>query len=230
MARVLATATLVLTSLSLAAAASYSSTSGSAVTTHNGDSAGGFPSNGGFQVLTDAFGTSGPGSSWTLVYDVIIDTSFSGSYFGLLQTSTANSGDGDLFLQGSGTFGIGITSYAGSVSKGTWVRVGFTMSGGYLGRYIDGASQGSYHAGTSSRFSIGSEVLIMTDNDGESGTGRLAAFAMVDRALSSSEMTALGGPDSAGIFDSSASDVVEFRLSGCSPSSAALGEGAPPAC
>ena len=48
---------------------------------------------------------------------------------------------------------------------------------------------------------------------------------MTNTALSDSQMLTLGGPDADGIFPDGDSNVVEWRLSGCSPLTAAIGAG-----
>jgi hypothetical protein len=51
----------------------------------------------------------------------------------------------------------------------------------------------------------------MTDNTaGETGDGRLAAFALTNSALSPDDVAALGGPVSTGIFADSATNTLEL--------------------
>jgi glycerophosphoryl diester phosphodiesterase len=72
---------------------------------------------------------------------------------------------------------------------------------GQVQRYVDGqfvGAIGTTGSGLAERFALGPELLILTDDDGETAPGFLASLYFVDRALTGPEIAALGGPNAAG--------------------------------
>ena len=209
----------------------WSATSGSAVVTHTG-SGSSFPSDGGFQLDTDDFGSDAALTAWTIVYDVKIDAGFTRTYFGLLQPSATNAADAAFFYKKdtTGVYQAGSGTYYGAVNRGAWARVAFTYDGTSAKMYFNGVLQGTKTRPTSTHtITVGrtaADVMLLTDNTaGETGAGRLAAFAIKNSVLTGSEVTALGGPTNSYIFADGTSNVVEFRLDGSACMQAAVGTG-----
>ena len=156
-------------------------------------------------------GSFGPGagelvSNYTLIFDLFYPTSSDGVYRAFFQTNTANSDDADFFLLNAPGGGPGIGgNYRGTVTAGAWHRIAISMRAapgeGQVQRYVDGqfvGAIGTTGSGLGERFGLGPEVLILTDNDGETAPGFLGSLYFVDRALSGPEIAALGGPNAAG--------------------------------
>ncbi|WP_108261559.1 LamG-like jellyroll fold domain-containing protein [Mangrovicoccus ximenensis] len=143
-------------------------------------------------------GLAAAATSFTLVYDLLIPAGQSG-YGGLAQFGTQNGDDAELFLNGDGSFGIGISGqYDGAVAADAWVRLAFAVEdrgdgSSVLSKYIDGALAGTQVVETG-RFTVGPEgFLILADNDGETFGGYLANFAFAATALDAAAVAALGG-------------------------------------
>ena len=148
-------------------------------------------------------------TSFTLVWDLNIDVAQDQTFGGLFQSDAANGSDAELFLrsEGDGTYSLGISGlYQGSVPASTWTRVAITaedQGGGQtrLSKYIDGVLVGTQNIATS-RYTISKDngFLLMADNDGETLVGKLAGFALVDKALAAGDIAALGNSAGGGIF------------------------------
>lgn len=174
------------------------------------------PAGGVHVALGDASGMIG---SYTLVYDLHVNSTQSGKYLALLQTDPANSNDGDLFInRGSDTgttYGIGISSdYPGMIAMDTWTRLAFVIEdigGGTvrIHRYVDGVALTPIDK-EASRYAIDAAqgFLIFADEDGETLDAQLSSFAFVPRALTGDEVAGLGGADAGGILGTI--DGVEF--------------------
>ena len=156
-------------------------------------------------------------NQYTLVFDVYItsDAYFFGSgWFPFHNTNCCNANDADAYIQ----FGVGIGisgEYAGDIQPDNWYRVAFVYDLGAAGpnhwKYIDGALVGSQTLdGLDGRFAL------YSPNDGDSApyTGfhlftepeglytseaYLNSVYYTDRALSESEVAALGAADADGI-------------------------------
>ncbi|SEA50490.1 LamG-like jellyroll fold domain-containing protein [Rubrimonas cliftonensis] len=144
--------------------------------------------------------------SFTLFFDLMLDEGDLGRYGALLQLGLANAEDGELFLKvnGEGGYGVGISGdYVGDLRPGAWARLGFSVEANgdgssRLAKFIDGVKVGEQTVETA-RFTIDpSGFLILADNDGETFSGKLASFALLDRAMDDAEIEALGGASPGG--------------------------------
>jgi len=159
----------------------------------------------------DPNGAYGPGagdltSNYTLVFDIYYPASSDGVYRALFQTNTGNSDDADFFLLNTPGGGPGIAgNYRGTVTAGAWHRIAISLRAapgeGQAQRYVDGqfvGAIGTTGSGLGDRFALGADVLLLTDNDGETAPGFLSSLYVVDRALTGPEIAALGRPNAAG--------------------------------
>jgi hypothetical protein len=175
---------------------------------------------GGYRVVAD-FGNEEI-SSYSFFFDIVLDATQPGTFGGLLQLDGENSSDGELFVRDNsdGTFSIGISGdYTGTVLPGQWARLGFTIrdngdGSSRLGKFIDGELVGE-QAVESTRFRIspGKAPFILTDNDGETFSGRLATFAGAVFALTDEEVASLGRAAPGGILSGYDEGlIIEFNL------------------
>ena len=158
-------------------------------------------------IMTHGMAPNGGGSfvnQYTLIMDIMFPTASSGVYRALLQTSTGNANDGDLFVNTSN--GIGISgSYHGAILPDTWHRVAFvvdlTLGADRLRKFIDGALVGTQplSSGVDGRWSLGATALVFTDEDGETALGFVNSLQIHDAVLSDSLIASLGGATAAGI-------------------------------
>ena len=140
-------------------------------------------------------------SSYSLIWDIRVDE-LSG-FQSLLQTDVTQSGDGDFFIRSDG--GLGINSdYDGTITTDTWHRIAITVEdqddgSSILTKYLDGTLLDSQTV-SAERFTLNTATgfLLLSDNDGETGTGYLSHFGMYETVLTASEIAALGGADGAG--------------------------------
>lgn len=147
-------------------------------------------------------------SSYTIIYDVYFPAASDGKWRSLFQTDAFNSpkNDGEFFVVDAVGGGIGIDgNYQGRVTADTWHRLAFSVRAspdeGQVQRYVDGQFVGAIGTTGSiieERFSLGPEVLLLTDDNDETAAGYLSSFYYVDRAMSGAEITALGGPHADG--------------------------------
>ena len=159
---------------------------------------------GGYRVQT---GLAGAVTSFTLVYDLLVEGEGENAYAALLQTDPTNASDADLFLRANGeTGGTGIGGvYEGEVSYGAWHRLAFTFEdvGGNvtrLSKYVDGALVGTQDVETS-RYTIGADgFLILTDDDGETRGGALGGLLFDSTVMTATQIAALGRASAGGIL------------------------------
>lgn len=145
-------------------------------------------------------------SNYTLIYDVYYPAASDAKWRGLLQTNPGNSDDGEFFVDDNARGGVGINgNYRGQVVPGQWHRIAISVRAaegeGQAQRYIDGQFVGAIGTTGSSlaaRFGLGTEALLLTDNDNETAPGFLASFQFNDRAMNAAEISALGGPHAGG--------------------------------
>jgi hypothetical protein len=145
-------------------------------------------------------------NQYTMVWDLLLPQV--PSYAGLFNTDDSNTSDGDFFIKAGGGIGISGT-YSGTISANKWYRIAasFDLTTSTLSKYIDGTLVGtqSLSSGVDGRWSLYSAndptrgVLLLTDDDGETGAGFINSFLFVDRAMTSTEIAALGGPNALGI-------------------------------
>lgn len=161
-------------------------------------------------VLDTGCGPNGGGgdiNQYTMIWDLLIP-SFVSTYSSLYNTSDTNGNDGDFFIKQDN--GIGISSdYDGVVNAGLWYRIGVSvdLTSSTMDKYIDGVLVGTQtlSAGVGGRWSLwptssGLPTFLLADEDGETNAGYINSFYFADRALTSSEMAAFGGPDSNGVI------------------------------
>lgn len=159
-------------------------------------------------IMTHGIDPNGGGgyvNQYTLIMDIMFPTSSSGVYRALLQTSTDNSNDADLFVKKDNSLGIS-GGYSGTLTPDTWHRVAFvfdlTLSSGQLVKYIDGVQVGSQvltQPTLDGRWSMDTTALLFTDDDGETAPGFVNSIQIHDVALTASEIYSLGGPSASGI-------------------------------
>jgi hypothetical protein len=112
------------------------------------------------------------------------------------QTTSANTDDGDCFINTSGQIGVWATGYSTrSIKTNQWYR--FVLSadlGSHYNYYLDGKL---LHTGTlqsiDSRFSLEPILLLFADEDGEDNEIDVAEVAMWDVPLTADEVKALSG-------------------------------------
>jgi len=160
-------------------------------------------------TMTHGIAPNGGGlyvNQYTLIMDIMYPLASSGVYRSLLQTSTGNSNDGDLFVgDASKGNGIGISgSYQGAILPDTWHRVAFVfdlaLSADRLRKFIDGTLVGTQGiSGLDSRWSLDPTALLFADEDGETAAGYVNSIQIHDRALADSYIIALGGATADGI-------------------------------
>lgn len=148
-----------------------------------------------------------PNGGGTLVnrYSLLMDVRFderSPGFTSLLQTTSANSNDGDWFMNAAG--GIGISGkYGGKVTDGEWHRLALVVDAvqGIYKSYIDGQLVQTLTEGVTldGRFSLGTVLLLFADNDQETSGGWLNSVQIRSDALSDGDIAAIGGPRAAGI-------------------------------
>ncbi|OQB94354.1 MAG: Calcineurin-like phosphoesterase [Verrucomicrobia bacterium ADurb.Bin118] len=158
-------------------------------------------------VMTHGIAPNGGGSAvnqFTLIMDVMYPAASANQYRALLQTSTGNANDADLFV-GNGN-GIGtIAVYHGTVQPDTWHRLAFvfdlTLPNGQLRKFIDGNLVGvqDLTSGADGRWSLDPTALLFTDDDGETKPGFVNSIQIHDVPLPDSYLASLGGPTAAGI-------------------------------
>lgn len=153
--------------------------------------------------MTHGLGANGGGSllnQYTLIFDVMF-RSRPNNWAVLYQTSTANNNDGEWFVNPNQ--GLGISgNYAGTVSDGTWNRLAVVVDNvaGTLTSFVNGV-QVQQNTGllVDGRWAMGATVLLFADENQENADGEVNSIQLQPKALGALEITALGGPKSAGI-------------------------------
>lgn len=153
---------------------------------------------------THRLGANGGGSllnRYSLLMDVRFDTRTPG-FTSLLQTTLANSDDGDWFLNAAG--GIGISGiYGGLVSDGEWHRLVLTVdaTAGVLTSYVDGLRVQGLTSGVTldGRFALGPTVLFFADENRETSGGMVNSIQLRADVLSEAQVLAFGGAQAAGL-------------------------------
>ncbi|NBN64624.1 DUF4214 domain-containing protein [Pannonibacter tanglangensis] len=174
------------------------------------------------EVKIDGLAT--PARNFSLVYDLLAPKAgMQGNFASLLQLGAAGASDGDLFLKNtSGGIQVGIDNkYSGTLTADTWHRLVVTLADNgdgtsTLSRYANGTLLGSQKV-PGDRFSLDNAqgLRLFNDEDGETWGLDLAAFAVVARTLTSSEITALGGAASTAVLtDKEAAPHAEFSFAG----------------
>jgi len=147
-------------------------------------------------------------NQFTLIMDVLVDITGGGAA-SLLQMSTANNTDGDLFWQGN-NFGQGGNGYGGTgaFTAGEWHRIAIAYdeaaTPAHAIKYVDGIFQQDWTAGHALddlRRSLAPTAILFADGDGDNERRKMWVNSVQIRAgaLSQAELAALGGPAAAGI-------------------------------
>lgn len=166
--------------------------------------------------LTHGASANGGGfrvNEYSLVLDLLIPASsyLTDPWLSVLNTSTSNADDGDVFIK-LPAGGVGISSvYEGTLVRNRWHRLAlvFAVNDSFvtLRKFIDGQLVGTQEVGAvDDRWSLqatGDEqphFLLFTDDNGETSTGYVSSLLFVSRALSAAEVQGLGSPAAAGIL------------------------------
>ncbi|MDH3973125.1 MAG: glycerophosphodiester phosphodiesterase family protein [Deltaproteobacteria bacterium] len=148
-------------------------------------------------------------SNYTLVMDLLWPRESQQQYRALYQRDPENKDDAEMFIHDSRQNGIGINSvYHGKLMANRWHRVAISVQAasgaggvGQMHKFIDGrfvGGHGTDSAGPVSRWALGPEFLLFTDNDGETMPGYVSSIYFIDRNLSMEEIALLGRPHAGG--------------------------------
>jgi hypothetical protein len=153
--------------------------------------------------MTHGLGANGGGTKlnqYTMIFDVMFPSRPIG-WAVLYQTTTANNDDGEWFVNPSQ--GLGISSvYGGVVADGTWNRLAVVVDGiaGTLTSFVNGtAVQQVGGPSVDGRWAIGSAVLLFADENQENSEVYVNSVQLRAEAMTTNDITALGGPTAAGI-------------------------------
>ncbi len=155
-------------------------------------------------LITGGAGGGGNGggtyiNQYTLVFDFKVTTI--GSWHTFFQTNSANSNDGEAFINPSGGIGVGDTGYSpnGTVTEEEWYRLAISVDLGNTYKYYlngeliqDGGVQTF-----DGRFAVEDfEIKLFADNNGDDATIDVTSVAVFNRPLTDDEAKVLGGvPD-----------------------------------
>ena len=173
-----------------------------------------FAANQGLSLLPNV-GPNGGSSSYinqyTMGFDVLISNP--DEWFAFYQTNETNANDADFFKQPNNQGnGVGISgNYDGTLNAGEWYRVFVSVdtSNGAtptMKKYLNGVllDTQTLGSGFDGRWSLYSAIdptlatLLLTDNDGDNSAGYISAYYFNPTILSDSDVTAFGGPTTAG--------------------------------
>ena len=159
----------------------------------------------GYQIKTNfepngPYGESdGSVSNYTLVMDVLFPTTSMNKWHALVQTDITNGSDSELFIHWRNGIGIN-NNYRGIIQPNTWHRIIWSVRAapkeGQAQRYIDGQAIGAIGttgSGLNDRWSLVSDLLLFTDENGETTSGYVSSISIIDRKLTHDEAVALGG-------------------------------------
>jgi 3',5'-cyclic AMP phosphodiesterase CpdA len=153
--------------------------------------------------VTHGLAANGGGNllnNYTLIMDVMFPSRPTG-WAALWQTSSANSDDGEWFINPNR--GLGISgNYGGDVPDGTWNRLALVVdtTQGTFTSYLNG-TQVQQNTGLSldGRWAVLSQALLFADENQENAAGFVNSVQLQDRALTATDIAELGGPSAAGI-------------------------------
>jgi hypothetical protein len=162
-------------------------------------------------IMTHLIPPNGGGTrvnQFTLIMDVMVDTTGGGAA-SLLNMSTANNTDGDLFWQGN-NYGQGTGGYDGTgiFTPAEWHRVAIAYDEAAIPahalKYVDGIFQQNWTAGhalDNDRRSLAPTAILFADGDGDNERRKMWVNSVQIRAgaLSQAELAALGVPSASGI-------------------------------
>lgn len=161
-------------------------------------------------------------ASYSAIWDVRFDTL--PGYQALLQTDVDQGNDGEFFVRGDGGLGIN-GDYDGTVTTKTWHRIAITVQDqgdgtSVLSKYLDGVFLDSQSVNTA-RFTLSAQqgFTLLSDNDGETGTGHLAHFALSKQVMDAQAIAALGGADVDGPLTENGDVTAQIGFDGYAPQS-----------
>jgi hypothetical protein len=158
-------------------------------------------------------GGGGYVNNYTVIYDFL--SPGAPNWTALFNTNPANpaGNDADFYVASDRSVGIGSTySSAGLVASDTWYRLAFVLNGSAntLTYYLNGTQVATGAAdGLDGRWSLysnldaGADLLLFNEGDTSGNYTHelyVNSVAFADRAMTSGELAALGGPNAAGIF------------------------------
>ncbi|HAL44529.1 MAG: hypothetical protein A2Y12_07375 [Planctomycetes bacterium GWF2_42_9] len=151
-------------------------------------------------TVNPGFVANGGGSyvnQYTIAFDYVQTSGLTG-WNSLFQTAaTGNAGDGDLWTDGAGHIGVGATGYSTlTYDASKWHRIVLSVDNSSFFRvyvdgvlFLDGAGQG-----VDGRFSLYTDKFhLFADDSWEDAWGLVGTVATWNRALSTSEVSAMGG-------------------------------------
>ncbi len=134
-------------------------------------------------------------NEFTLVLDIQIPRA--GVWYCMYQTDATNQDDGEWFITPWGNMGVGATGYTNYIYNHTkdWYRIAISVKNGTrYNYYSDGVKRLEGTPGDiDGRFSLGSTFLLFADDNNEDAPINVADVKLFSRALSDSEIEALGG-------------------------------------
>ncbi len=138
------------------------------------------------------------GGSYVNEYTLVIDFKIPqiGQYYCFYQTNISNSNDGELFINPSGHIGITGIGYSYCIlDPNEWYRLVISVDlGNSFNYYIDGQLiQTGASQGIDGRYSLDPYFYWFRDDNSEDNELDIAAVAILDYTMSSSEITQLGG-------------------------------------
>jgi glycerophosphoryl diester phosphodiesterase len=148
-------------------------------------------------------------SNYTLVLDLLLPPVSPKAFAPLYQTAADNADEAEMFLETRPGGGLGVNGlYSGALTPGAWHRVAWTVQcalgaggTGQISKFIDGRFVGGHYTPSDSphcRWALGPAFHLFTDGGGNTAGGFLASLLFSDRALTSKEIAALGGPSGRG--------------------------------
>jgi hypothetical protein len=146
----------------------------------------------------------GPCNRWTLAMDIRPTFPNATPYLAILQTNTANTDDGEVFLHANGSlYAEGTVVPAGTFTANTWQRLVITCDGnsssGLTIRFFrNGVLVGTKVSAFNGNYSIGAKALLFTDNNNETNPASIGALAFWTEPLAN------------GLFGSPSPTVPEF--------------------
>ena len=145
-------------------------------------------------------------NQYTLIYDVLIDSSGPGAAAMLQADDLNNTSDGDLFWQGN-NFGQGIGGYVGTsiFTPGQWHRVAIAVdlsaTPAVVTKFVDGVKQHDWNTdGLDGRRALQEYAILFADGDAdERRVWYVNSIQVRPGKMSDAQLALLGGPDPAGI-------------------------------
>lgn len=160
-------------------------------------------------VNAEANGDGALVNQWTLIMDVLYPTESDGKWRALIETDgRLVAADADFFINPAG--GIGISGrYDGKILPNTWYRIALVVdtTANALRKYINGELVGTQAAGGSGTSALdgrwalapGGTSELFNDNDGETAAGYVSSIQLRNVALTTAQLSAIGGPAASGI-------------------------------